>query len=73
MSLLGKLAIFILAILVSFHYNIHKDRVKLATFKIKLPQLAKMAKISADEYFSRVGYVIKENFLVWLWGQDANC
>ena len=32
--LLGKLATFILATLVSFHFNIYKNRVKLATFKI---------------------------------------
>ena len=34
MSLLGKLAIINLATLVSLHYNIYKNRVKLATLKI---------------------------------------
>ena len=33
LSLSGNLANFILATLVSLHYNIYKDRVKLATFK----------------------------------------
>ena len=34
MSLSGKLANFTLATLISLHYNIYEDRVKLATFKI---------------------------------------
>ena len=34
LSLSGKLAIFTLASLVSLHYNIYKERVKLATFEI---------------------------------------
>ena len=34
LSISGKLANFTLATLVSLHYNIYKDRVKLATFKI---------------------------------------
>ena len=31
----GKLAIFVLAFLISLHYNINKNRVKLATFKTR--------------------------------------
>ena len=34
MSLSGKLAIFVLASLVSLHYNAYENGVKLATFKI---------------------------------------
>ena len=30
----GKLAIFVLAFLISLHFNMNKNRVKLATFKI---------------------------------------
>ena len=43
MSLSGKLAIFILASLVSLHCNIYKN-------------IEKLAKISADEYFLCEGY-----------------
>ena len=50
LSLSGKLANLILATLVSLHYNIYINGVKLAT-----SQLPKMAKISAEEYFVCVG------------------
>ena len=42
---------------VSLQYNIYKNFLKLATFKISIPQVAKMAKINADEYFLCMGYV----------------
>ena len=38
---------------------------KLATYKIKLPHLAKMAKISADEYFLCVGYEWSVDIVIW--------
>ena len=58
MSLSGKSANLTFATLVPFLYNIYRVRVKLATFKIShLNSLAKVAKISADEYFLCVGYI----------------
>ena len=49
LSLSCKLANFTLASWGSLHYNIYKERVKLATFKISYFQLAELAKIGADE------------------------
>ena len=51
----GKLANFTLDTLVSLYYNIYKNKVKSAILKNKLHQLAKTAKISADEHFVCVG------------------
>ena len=66
-SVTRKLAIFVLATLISLQYNIYKNRVKFATFKISYlarhslrPQTTsaskKGKKISADEYFLSVEY-----------------
>ena len=52
LSLSSKLANIILATLFSLHSNIYKIE------RYKLPQLAKMEKISAEEYFMCVGYVL---------------
>ena len=65
LSLSGKLAIFILAAFVPLHNIIHKNGVKLATSN-KLPPLAKMAKISADEYLLCIG-----NWPAWFVGLSS--
>ena len=45
LSLSGKLANFTIASLVSLHYNIYKDRVKLVTFKISYFNYRKWRKL----------------------------
>ena len=56
----GKLAIIILAALVSLHYSIYKDGVKLAIFKISY---LNMVKNSADKYILFVGYIVRAHYI----------
>ena len=66
-ELIKKLANLTLATLVSLYYNIYKNKVKSAIFKNQLHQLAKSAKISADEHFVCVGLQVTTEL------QDYQC
>ena len=67
MGLSGKFARFILATSVSLHYNIYKNGMKLANFKISYLNQRKWRGLVLYEYFLCVGYstisvILKQSF-----------
>ena len=62
LSLLGKMAIFILAPSVSLHYNVYENRVKLATVKVSYLVQRKRLKLVLMIFFAQGNTLIKYYF-----------